>query len=674
MKLNKILSISALALAAVLSACSNDEKYTPGSQSPGAYFPDTNPETVTVGAGETTFNVTIMRVDEKSAETVNLVATDENNLFEIPTSVTFAAGATTAEIAIGYDATIMEYKAKYPISIKIADEGATTQYGPSSYSFDVMVATEFIGEYWDFGNYTYDVAISGYQTSIPIYKGHTVGDIESDTTIVVGGLPKGQTDISKFVPFFGGMSPNPEQTLVIKMHYGDEQEGLVPITVEPQGLGYKTSSGEIVVADYGTWFGTIDMPDREEQLYGSSYYDTERGLFEIWAIYYTLEMEPGYAFGVDYETLQMDGFPDYSISTEFTGLFTAPDFTQTYAMVNISSGADLNEVRIALSNKLTAQEIFDGIRDGSLAYEVVPSGEDQEARIPVFDHGSYLGVAVGYANDEPVSNTVLRFTVGTGTTVPNDPNAWKSHGWADISDGFVLPLVYSSDDQYKNKGFTMASFLQSYMFQVEIQSLIENPNILRLVNPYGADSEFPFAGQNSVNPNQKYNIVFDCTDPECVVVNPQYTGFNSSSITRYIKEINDKRNPAKDHIINPEIVYNVEGELINYDNYTIEQVKNFFKKNRMNLSTYTEDDGLGTITIRTPYPAYQVYSTYRVNPVVVTYVLDEDSPAAKAARGKAALKAIRNDREWPMEIRPEIYFTIKDFRSLTAKDVINPFK
>ena len=242
---------------------------------------------------------------------------------------------------------------------------------------------------------TYTAMLSGYQTSIPIYKGHTVGDIESDTTIVVGGLPKGQTDASKFVPFFGGMSPNPEQTLVIKMHYADAQQGLVPITIEPQSLGYQTKEGELIIADYGTWFGAIGMPDREEALYGSSYYDTERGLFDIYAIYYTNEMEAGYAFGAEYEALQIDGFPNYTISAEFAGLFTAPDFTQTYAMLNVDSGEDLNEVRIAVSGKLTAQEIFDGIKAGTVSYESVASGEGQEARIPVLCVVLLIGVAVG---------------------------------------------------------------------------------------------------------------------------------------------------------------------------------------------------------------------------------------------------------------------------------------
>ena len=165
---------------------------------------------------------------------------------------------------------------------------------------------------------------------------------------------------------------------------------------------------------------TVTVPT-ETQLYGSSYYDTERGLFDIRAIYYTNEMEAGYAFGVEYETLQIDGFPDYSIYAEFAGLFTAPDFTQTYAMLNIDSGEDLNEVRIAVSSKLTAQEIFDGIRGGTLDCETVASGEGQEARVPVFGDGLHIAVAVGYFNDEPVSNYVLRFNVGAGTTVPNDP-------------------------------------------------------------------------------------------------------------------------------------------------------------------------------------------------------------------------------------------------------------
>ncbi len=130
--MKKYIFLSALALGLVMTACSDDD-YTPGPHSSGAYFDNTISAKHYFDAEDNTVTVTLSRTDAREAATVGLVSSDESGLFNVPSSVNFAAGASTADIAITFDPTKVGM-VDYPVSIAVATDDAY-QYGATSYEF-----------------------------------------------------------------------------------------------------------------------------------------------------------------------------------------------------------------------------------------------------------------------------------------------------------------------------------------------------------------------------------------------------------------------------------------------------------------------------------------------------------------------------------------------------------
>jgi hypothetical protein len=106
--MNKIkILFSFLLLGAMFFSCNNSDNWSPASQlgpdNPGAYFDfGVTPEGVTVEPDESSFTLTLARAQNKSSAAFQLPITvvQANSNLSIPSSVTFAAGATTAELKI----------------------------------------------------------------------------------------------------------------------------------------------------------------------------------------------------------------------------------------------------------------------------------------------------------------------------------------------------------------------------------------------------------------------------------------------------------------------------------------------------------------------------------------------------------------------------------------------
>lgn len=647
MKINHILSIALLSVATLFTACEDKEDYTPGAESPGAYFPQTAPVALQVPQNETSFDVTVMRTTTSSATTYDIIATDEKGLFDIPASVTFEADKLSATLSISYDPAVMDIKEQYPLKLTLANvDTEGTIYGPSSYEFTVQLMPTIESHYVDFGTYTYDFVVKGYQENIPIYQGHVEGDEPLDSVVIIGGYQSGQTSDDKFVPWLGGLSDNIDQlTLMLHVHY-DKQftDGTYPVTIEPQGLGVVSSQfGEFMIIDEYNFFKNLNGEEYAAPAFGSSYFDPERGRYTLSVIYYGSEMEPGYIFanGNVVETLQLDGYPDYELSLGFNGLFTAADFTQTYALVEVSSGADVNQVKVAVGSG-TPQEIYDQMKAESIEMAEVPGNTTEEARLAVSGDGLYRAVAVAYADGEEVANYVTTFRIGTGATVPNDPNAWLSHGWADFTDGFVIPAIwYYRRTESSFAPYTVEEYTNMRMYQVEVQTAKENPNIIRIINPYGADSDFPFNSLNNVNPNLKYNIVIDATDHECVLITPQETGFGM----RVTVNDQSQQLPGADR------VYNYEGGLFAENGYSIDDIKALYNRYRYTLSTYTEDDGIGTITCPIPFPSADIFGRRNLPAAKLQFIQDPTSAKVRKFRQATALRAVKAAPQVPAALR-----------------------
>ncbi|MDE6542809.1 MAG: hypothetical protein K2K76_02465 [Muribaculaceae bacterium] len=174
MKINRYFLYMALGVvAAGFTACSDSDDYewAPLPDGQEVYFANTLSTTYTLDAEENSFIIPVRRLDTSAAATVALTATaadDASTLigFDIPASVSFAAGAEVANITIGYDASKIELDKTQKIQLTIAENDATP-YGTSSVTINAMVTGwKQIGT----GTYTYSIYYSGVSANRKFYK------------------------------------------------------------------------------------------------------------------------------------------------------------------------------------------------------------------------------------------------------------------------------------------------------------------------------------------------------------------------------------------------------------------------------------------------------------------------------------------------------------------------
>ena len=109
----------------------DDYQWAPVPEGQEVYFASGMATNYTLLYEETSFTVPVSRMDKSAASTVTITAvaasenTDLSN-FDIPTSVSFAAGAENAEITIGYDADAIGPNNTQSINLSISDESALT--------------------------------------------------------------------------------------------------------------------------------------------------------------------------------------------------------------------------------------------------------------------------------------------------------------------------------------------------------------------------------------------------------------------------------------------------------------------------------------------------------------------------------------------------------------------
>lgn len=139
MKINKLFAFGTLLLASLaFTACSDDDDYTAGPQSDGAYLYSSASSYTFLPADEQVLTVNIGRTDSTQAATYNL--TGDNSLFQVPSSVSFAAGEKNKEIKIPFNLNLGQREG---LSIKLNKDQATT------YGFDSIHVTVLRDYQWE---------------------------------------------------------------------------------------------------------------------------------------------------------------------------------------------------------------------------------------------------------------------------------------------------------------------------------------------------------------------------------------------------------------------------------------------------------------------------------------------------------------------------------------------
>lgn len=514
---SSILALAALLASAGFTACSDDDNYTPGAQSTGIYFPESASATVSLDKlnNATSFSVPVDRSGATEAASYPIVVTvsdDSEGVFTLPTSVSFAQGATSSEIVIGCDLEKAAYQQKFTFTIKLGEGVAPFNYGSSSCTFTATIPaayTDFVPFAGGTCCWYYDLgfAFSGDDPGLPIVV---------HTSLAEPDLQEIQ------IQHWGVDVP-------LNMYY-DTKTGL--IRIPPQFTGGVNADGDgndLYICDmhtycdefldgqyYTVWSDLIQYP---------SYFDDETGMIYANVVYYLSPVEDpteddiilyNGAFG--FETCQVSGFPDYACSFKYRGLFIDADTEDSYALFDTKLGMDCTEGKIMVSNTASADELLAAIKNGESGATAVANG-DSSVSVRLSGGGEYTAVFAGLQGDEIVASAITTFTVGTG--------AVSDHQWTPYGTGMIIDGWFTAAWNFKDQSGNIIPNDEIYWpFEVEYDAA--NRGMYRMVNVWGSeDAPVVYLGLNSCTTPR--NIIIDATNEQCVVWTPQLTGFMCTS-------------------------------------------------------------------------------------------------------------------------------------------------
>ncbi len=519
MKLFKSSILAAIALVGFsFTACDDDNDYVPGAQSQGVYFATIPGNAIALEKDGTQFEVTVSRQGGSAANTYNITAEYNDEIFTVPSTVTFTDGSNTASLFIGYNAALLGTDNVEEITLSF-DEGADIcAYGLSSVTFTVSIPVDWTP--WEklqegTGDYTYaNIWFEGDDPGLPV-------DIRTDRD-------------------------NPDSHQVRITHWGDDMELFINYNsktgicrVPMQEVGSHSSYGPIYIIDYNTWAELQGGTDDE-----ASFFDSETGLFQLAVLYVISDLR---YFGMDYETFQVAGYKDYSVALNYEGILTTAS-NDVFATFVANIGADVTETRIAIADANTgsATDLVQAVANGSAEYDVIEGTGALNIRVPLYEPATYNAAIVTFANGEPKNYVTTRFVyAGSGG---GDASEWTERGQGIIIDGWITAMFNFQDKD----GNPIPYDKIAWPFIVEESNV--NPGLYRMKELWtNEDCHFTYLNLNqNTTPT---DILLDATNPNCVKLEPQYSGFtyksksnlldfyvaNYAGLLKYFNEMTDEQ-------------------------------------------------------------------------------------------------------------------------------------
>lgn len=432
MKKTFLYTLTLMAIVMGFAACSDDDdNYTPATISgPQVFFSNELSKTVNVSGDATTFAIPVSRFNTDGAVTVNIAKTDTAGLFNVPATVSFAAGEKEAKLEIGYDPAKFEYNEAKGLVLAI-DKASATPYGTDTLKLSVVMPMTWKS----LGKGTYVDNWAGYSGAVEVQQ------CEQQPTNFRLVKPYAGFDGGEDFVMEGEMDPYLSFTLLQK---GDKlgdveitQEGLLYFPIYFTGM---------IIPDYGVNI-EIDHPSEFTSLRNEGawlfnkvveYQDNGLPALVQFAPYYYMDGVGGW------NNTKVDGviefyFPgneplDYDLTVEYMGKSVSPDDEYT-AKFDLTVGADLEEVKYALVNGDNTEDILAGVLSGSIESESITASTSLS--IPMEKAGTYTLMAVGYAQGEAQAydyETIL-FEMGGGETWKAVAHGVYSYGVEALSEG-----------------------------------------------------------------------------------------------------------------------------------------------------------------------------------------------------------------------------------------------
>lgn len=460
MKFNKIFAVPALALALLgLGACTDEVKYDPAEPESNAevFFASTTPSSISLDNDQNSFSVDIYRANKQGSITVALSGTSTDNLFTIPSQVTFADGSDVASVPVDFNFSSIEANKSYNVTITI-DDAAATSYGKRTQTIAVKYApwTEWVVSK-QYGEITLGVRTSGTYDCVIKSRSNLLDPNEVQYMVV------GEDDETYGNYALYGNS------FIINLNKATNVLSVAPQDIDWPYNNNGTPCPCYIVDSYTFYTQVVDAsklstPVDPEDFKDGSNLDPETGMMTLDLVYY-IDMgnkQIGW-FGPGYEFLQLPGYPDYKLYFSNNGT-QITEKGEELAVVTIAMGNDVNGFAMKLvDGYLSAdeiEEVADAIKADANA-TIYYNGGDYT--FPVKTDGYKTLVCVTYnEKGESIGTQYYQFNYELQQVDWNE--GWKSLGKMLYTDYFVYTTPAT--------------------WEVEVQESESMPGYLRIVKPY----------------------------------------------------------------------------------------------------------------------------------------------------------------------------------------------
>ena len=132
-----LLTLLVAAVAVTFTSCSESD-WTPGTKdSAQSVYLSSEQTKFIVDMESTSVDLPIFRNQAGEALTVSFLVDDQSGIFNVPSTVTFAAEDIQTVMTISFDTADMELGVNYPIAIQVKNEENKGNYGPSTLNITI---------------------------------------------------------------------------------------------------------------------------------------------------------------------------------------------------------------------------------------------------------------------------------------------------------------------------------------------------------------------------------------------------------------------------------------------------------------------------------------------------------------------------------------------------------
>lgn len=514
MKSIKSILFAAVAATLALTSCSSDDySYSVGEKSSGAYMTAAKSSFVYTPGQEQVLTLGVGRTDYAEAGQVTLEG--NNDAFQVPASVSFAAGEKEKSIDIPFTLNTGETT---KLTVKVTS--ATSAYAADSVV--VTVKCDYVWESLGTGKY-YDSFFFSEPYDVEILQCTAVPNMYRIIGAYQAAIEAGDIDDN---PDY----PATEEIDITIYNTGDTYagqtitfDGLVGYDVIHSGY-YNTANDyntEIYIYHPSEGFKNHDTPDTWAFNKVLSYQETQSNGVNIpgqvqLAPYYYMYGVGGwnYADGDGAIIITFPGFviKDFSMDVTYAGIFTSTT-DDPYAVVYLVPGEDVAEAKaVVVAASEDSEEVAAAIAAGTI--EAVDATSSQvNVPIPAGMTGKMKVVVAVLDEGEVKTVESVNFEYYGGA-----PNPWVSLGTGILTDNFVVTM-YSPDQ---------VSVFDPLTYAVEVEENSDYPGLYRVVDAFKTTAEFLECDYTSAN------LEINAIDPDGVYFETQETGMDDGDGMTYI--------------------------------------------------------------------------------------------------------------------------------------------